>query len=148
MILRELGPDETGLAFTAMRHLRPAVTGEPDFVRLVNEHQRPRGYRLVGSFEAAGHAVAVIGFRLAHSLAWGHHVYVDDLVTCPELRRRGHAVALLRWVRDEADALGCDSVHLDSAPTRHQAHRVYLGFGFEITALHFGLALERTGGTP
>jgi GNAT superfamily N-acetyltransferase len=140
----ELSPPETGLAFGAMRALRTALVDVDAFVRHVNETQRPEGYRLVGAFEEGRpEALAVAGFRALHNLAWGHAVYVDDLSTLPEARRRGYAGLLLEWVLAEARRLGCDEVHLDSGVGDHRAdaHRLYLNFGMRITSHHFGRSI-------
>jgi GNAT superfamily N-acetyltransferase len=109
----------------------------------VDDEQRPEGYRLAGAFEDGPEAVAVAGFRLAHNLAWGRHVYVDDLSTLPAARRRGHARALLDWLAGEARRLGCAELHLDSGvgPQRADAHRLYLNAGLTITSHHFSRAV-------
>jgi GNAT superfamily N-acetyltransferase len=138
-LVRELGPSETRLAFEAMRALRTDLEDEDAFVNRLAV-QRREGYRLVGSFdEGVDRASAVAGFRTAHSLAWGHYLYVDDLSTLPEARRRGHAGALMRWLFEEARRLGCESLHLDSGvgPHRADAHRLYLNHGMRITSHHF-----------
>jgi hypothetical protein len=71
-----------------MRELRPQLASEEAFVRLVDDVLRPEGYRLIGAFEDAWpHAAAIAGFRTSHSVAWGHHLYVDDLSTLPTARR-------------------------------------------------------------
>ncbi|MGO8949984.1 MAG: hypothetical protein ACLQUY_20475 [Ktedonobacterales bacterium] len=49
--IRELGTPETFLAYPAMLELRPHLGSPDEFVQLVNQEQRPEGYRLVGSFE-------------------------------------------------------------------------------------------------
>ena len=91
--LREIGPGETGLAFEAMKALRSHHGERDEFVRRVDEVQRPQGYRLVGAFEDGDDAVAVAGFRVIATP--GHS--------------RGHTCLL----RDEdgllftADAFGC-----------------------------------------
>jgi GNAT superfamily N-acetyltransferase len=139
-VIREVVPPDTGSAFRAMRALRPNFADEGSFVRTVDEVQRPEGYRLVGVFEQdCSEAVAAAGFRTAHSLAWGHHLYVDDLSTLPEARRRGHAHGLLEWLVEEGRRLGCEQLHLDSGvgPDRADAHRVYLNAGLVIAAHHF-----------
>ena len=139
-MLREIGPGETRLAFGAMRALRTHLADEAWFVRRVDEVQRPEGYRLVGAFEDdAADAVAVAGFRLGHNLAWGRHVYVDDLSTLPAARGRGHGRSLLDWVAAEAAELGCEQVHLDSGVglDRSDAHRLYLNAGYVIASHHF-----------
>jgi GNAT superfamily N-acetyltransferase len=146
---RELLPDETHLAYRALRELRPHVASVEQFVALVNGAQRPEGYRLVGSFAddavSAGTGtatpdavpVAAAGFRRLHTLAWGDLLYVDDLVTMEAHRGRGHAHRLVGWVVAEARRLGCVAVHLDSAPHRHAAHRLYLNERFVISSFHF-----------
>ncbi len=102
--------------------------------------QRPEGYRLVGAFEEdVSEAAAVAGFRIGHNLAWGHYLYVDDLSTLPEARRRGHGRALLEWLLEEGRGLGCDQLHLDSGVglDRADAHRLYLNAGMVIASHHF-----------
>lgn len=139
-VVRELPPAETRLAFLAMQALRTDLADEQSFVRQVDEIQRPEGYRLLGAFEEGGsEAVAVAGFRAGHSLAWGHYLYVDDLSTLPEARRRGHGRALLEWLLEEGRRLGCDQLHLDSGVglDRADAHRLYLNAGMVIASHHF-----------
>ncbi len=133
----ELGPDETRLAFAAIRVLRPHIESVEEFVARVNGAQRPEGYRLVASFAGDENAVAAAGFRRLHTLAWGHVIYVDDLVTLESHRGQGHAHRLLEWIHTEARRLGCEQIHLDSAPHRHAAHRLYLTERFHISSFHF-----------
>jgi len=139
-VIRELLPSETGLAFEAMQALRTGLGDEQSFVQQVDEIQRLEGYRLVAAFEEEEtSAAAVAGFRAAHSLAWGHYLYVDDLSTKPEARRRGHGRGLLEWLIEEGKRLGCDQFHLDSGVglDRADAHRLYLNAGLVIAAHHF-----------
>jgi len=142
MGIRELGPDETGLAYAAMRELRPRIASEIEFVARVNDVQRPRGYRLVASFDSGDEvAAAAAGFRIGDMLAWGRYLYVDDLVTRESARRSGHATSLLDWLQAEAERNECDSFQLDSGVHRHDAHRLYLRWGLSITGHHFGRVL-------
>lgn len=136
--VRELPPTETALAYEAMLELRSHLPSEPQFVERVNEVQRLEGYRLAASFdEGSATAAAVAGFRLGHNLAWGHYLYVDDLVTKESARNRGHAAALMEWLCAEARRRGCDQLHLDSGTWRHGAHRFYLKQGLHISSFHF-----------
>jgi GNAT superfamily N-acetyltransferase len=144
--LREIVPPDTALAFPAMQALRPHYADEASFVERVDDVQRAEGYRLVGVFEdGARHALAVAGFRVGHMLAWGRFLYVDDLSTVPEARRRGFGMQLLEWLREEAERLGCDQLHLDSGvgPDRIDAHRLYFNAGLAISSFHFA---RRLGG--
>jgi len=137
---RELAPEETHLAFNAMRELRPHLASVDDFVARVNDAQRTEGYRLVASI-ADEDVVAVGGFRRLHTLAWGDLIYIDDLVTLESHRGQGHAHRLLEWIHTEARRLGCEQIHLDSAPHRHPAHRLYLNERFRISSFHFSREL-------
>jgi GNAT superfamily N-acetyltransferase len=143
-VLREIAPAETHLAHPALSELRPAQRERDAFVEHVDSVLRPRGYRLLGAFlPARESAVAVAGFRLAESLAWGRHIYVDDLCTLAGERRRGHAGALLVWLAQEARRLGCAQLHLDSGtgPERFEAHRLYHAHGLSIHSHHFARSL-------
>ena len=139
-MIRELAPGETHLAYAAMLELRPKIGSSADFVRTVNDKQRPQGYRLIASFdEEDEQAAGAAGFRVLDYLAWGHALYCDDLSTREKYRGRGHAGALMDWMVDEARRLGCGEFHLDSGvgPDRTTAHRLYFNKGMWISAFHF-----------
>jgi GNAT superfamily N-acetyltransferase len=145
-LIREILPPDTALAFEAMRVLRPHHDDQAEFVRRVDEDQRPQGYRLVGVFDRE-RCVAVAGFRLIRNLAVGDHIYVDDLATHPDARRRGYGRALLEWCAEEARRLGCEVLQLDSAVERARldAHRLCFNAGMRITSYHFSREVEGGG---
>jgi GNAT superfamily N-acetyltransferase len=138
--IRELDTGETHLAHEAMRVLRTAYESEQGLVEYVDDVLRPAGYRLLGAFAPGQEqAVAVAGFRVGDSLAWGHYLYVDDLSTTPDARRQGHGGALLDWLVREGKELGCSQLHLDSGTgsERFDAHRLYHGHELSIYSHHF-----------
>lgn len=142
--IRELPAGHTCLAYEAMRALRTNYEDGQRFAEQVDEVLRPGGYRLVGAFvPGKEQAVAAAGFRVGNSLAWGHHLYVDDLSTTPQARRQGHAGALLDWLIDEGRRLGCGQLHLDSGTgtERFDAHRLYYNHGLAIYSHHFARGL-------
>ena len=142
--IRELPAGETHVAHQAMRALRTAQEAEHEFVEHVDGVLRPTGYRLVGAFASGREqAVAVAGFRVGDSLAWGHHLYVDDLSTAPDARRQGHGGVLLDWLVEEGRGLGCSQLHLDSGTgtERFDAHRLYHSHGLAIYSHHFARGL-------
>jgi GNAT superfamily N-acetyltransferase len=138
-VIRELEAGETHLAYAAMLELRPHIGSSADFVRRVDEVQRPAGYRLVASFDDDEQAAGAAGFRVLDYLAWGHAMYCDDLSTRAAFRGRGHAGGLVDWMLEEARRLGCDEFHLDSGvqAERTTAHRLYLNKGMRISSHHF-----------
>jgi GNAT superfamily N-acetyltransferase len=139
-VIVELVPPNTGQAFEAMRELRPELVSREDFVQRVDQLQRPSGYRLVVSVpDVRATTVAVAGFRLGDNLAWGRHLYIDDLSTVSAAQQQGHARDLLGWLRIEAERLGCRHVHLDSGvgTDRTAAHRLYFNSGYRISSHHF-----------
>jgi GNAT superfamily N-acetyltransferase len=144
-IIREMEAHDTYLAYTTFLELFSylpdlADLQQGEFVRQVNEYQRPEGYRLIGSFEdGVESAVAIAGFRPLHSLGISYYLYLDHLVTSAPFRGRGHATGLMQWLYDEAKRLGCTELHLNSAvvPQRYDAHRFYLNQRMHIGCYHF-----------
>lgn len=124
--------------YPVMRELRPQLDAD-EFTGRV-QRQQADGYRLACLETAAG-IVAVAGFRLGENLAWGRHLYVDDLVTLPAHRSAGHGRALLAWLRDYALQAGCGQLHLESGVQRKDAHRFYEREGMAVTSLHFAETL-------
>jgi GNAT superfamily N-acetyltransferase len=141
--IRELPEAETHRAARALLELRPH---RAPFAALIAQAdaQREAGYRLAGSFDAGeDEAAAVAGFRIQQNLAWGRHLYVDDLVTRADRRGRGHGGALMRWLAVEACRAGCEALHLDSGvgAEREDAHRLYFNAGLRISSYHFQRAV-------
>jgi GNAT superfamily N-acetyltransferase len=138
----EYADDETAqrACLPLMRHLRPELDDAEDFVRRVQRQREAQSYRLVYiALDGAPRALA--GYRITENLSAGPHLYVDDLVTDPEYRRRGLGRALMQWLTEEARILGLASMHLDSGVQRHAAHRLYIGHGMDIVFYHFRMNL-------
>jgi GNAT superfamily N-acetyltransferase len=131
--------DDIASTFVVMRQLRTHIA-EADYVPLVRKQQQ--GGYLLAFLQDEGSVRAVAGFRISDSLAWGHYVYVDDLVTDGRTRSSGHGAALLSWVGEYAKARGCGELHLDSGVQRHAAHRFYLRERMDITCYHFRRVLQ------
>ena len=134
--------DEIRACHPVLAQLRPGV--EPARLLALARIQEREGYRLLALNEN-GVVAAVAGFRIAHNLAWGRYLYVDDLVTDGARRSRGHGRRLMDWLIDHATREKCDELHLDSGVQRLGAHRFYLRLGMDITSHHFRV---RLGGTP
>ena len=137
--IRELPEGETWRAARALLELRPHRAPSEALVARADA-QRAAGYRVAASFEPGEEeAAAVAGFRIQENLAWGRHLYVDDLVTRADRRGRGHGGALMRWLAVEACRAGCEQLHLDSGvgAEREDAHRLYFNAGMRISSYHF-----------
>ena len=137
--VREIGPGETVLAARTLLELRTGL-GTPDALVRQVDRQRGSGYRLAGVFaDGDEEAAAVAGFRINEYLAWGRHLYVDDLITAAAHRGQGHADRLFAWLEEEARQAGCTQFHLDSGvgENRQDAHRFYFRHGLRIASFHF-----------
>lgn len=131
--------DQIRACYSVMRQLRPHLDDEQAFVEQV-VRQIEHGYHLAFCLDKDG-IQALLGFRVSEFLAWGKVLYIDDLITNREARKKGHSSQLLKWVLEKAKSSKCDQVHLDSGPQRHDAHRLYLNHGFKIIGYHFALDL-------
>ncbi|HET9032070.1 MAG TPA: GNAT family N-acetyltransferase [Dokdonella sp.] len=100
--------------------------------------QQESGYE-VAFAESDGEVVGVAGFVIGHKLAWGKHMYIDDLVTSEKRRSEGVGSQLLAWLKAYATTHDCAQVHLDSGVQRFAAHRFYLRHGFDIASHYFSM---------
>jgi GNAT superfamily N-acetyltransferase len=133
-------PQLVARCHAVMRELRPLFKDEKQFIATVME-QFQGGYHLA-FVEHEGLARSVAGYRFTKSLSWGHHMYVDDLVTREADRGTGFGSQLFDWLVAKARAADCVSFHLDSGVQRFGAHRFYLHKGMDIIAHHFALGLD------
>lgn len=125
-------------AGAVLLELRPPFDQEALLARI--DEQRREGYQ-VAYVESAGEVLCVAGFVVGLKLAWGRHIYVDDLVTAGHQRSKGAGAAMIDWLKSHARTLGCTQLHLDSGVQRFAAHRFYLREGFVISSHHFSLEL-------
>jgi len=119
-----------------MLELRTTYT-KTALIERVREQMR-QGYR-VAWVEADGEVLCVAGFVVGLKLAWGRHVYVDDLVTAERHRSTGAGAAMIAWLKNHAREQGCRELHLDSGIQRFAAHRFYLRERFNIESHHFSI---------
>jgi len=122
-----------------VHELRPHLDKEQYLTLIL--YMIDEGYRLI-YIEENGKGVSFCGYRITTMLHRGRSIYVDDLCTLPEARGKGHAKSLLKYVLKEAKKEELKTIHLDSGHHRHDAHRLYLNFGFNITSHHFAMDLK------
>jgi GNAT superfamily N-acetyltransferase len=131
--------DEVLGCFPLIQQLRPQLASPQDF--LVRwRGQAAEGYRLAGLFDGEA-LVSLAGYRLQSNLIHGLNLYVDDLVTDETRRGGGSGAQLMRWLKEEARALGCARLVLDTPLANVLGHRFYYRNGLLATALRFGLPL-------
>ena len=101
--------------------------------------------RILIFIEEDGIAVAASVFEWGYNLYRGKYIYIDDLSTLPQARRKGYASKLLDWIFKYAIEKQIVHVHLDSGSNegRYDAHRLYLNKGFNITSFHFASILSK-----
>lgn len=121
--------------FPVFSELRPHLTQDA-FVAQVKRQMQNHNYTLVYLLDQ-GQVVAAAGYRVTEFLAWGNTFYLDDLITRASARKNGYGSALMDWLLQEANNLGCQQFHLDSGTHRHDAHRFYMGRKLQISSYHF-----------
>jgi len=125
--------------FPVMLQLRPHLV-EAGFVTRVRRMQS-EGF-LLARLEEDGAVRAVAGYRYHEKLFSGRTLYVDDLVSDPAQRSRGHGARLLTWLAEQARAHDCDVLELDSGVQRFDAHRFYFRERMKISSYHFIRSLK------
>ena len=122
-----------------MQELRPHLSAQ-EMTSMITEMFRD-GYQVafVGDDQLA---YAVAGFRTITFLYSGKTLYIDDLVTHKDHKRKGYAGMLLTWMKKYALEHQYDHFSLDSGFHRKDAHRLYLNHGLELEAFHFGIKMK------
>lgn len=127
--------------------LRPQYETVDRLLEQIDRQQREESYELAyvvagdesSGSESAAEVFSVAGFVIAEKLAWGKHLYIDDLITSQTERSRGAGRLLIDWCRRYALEKDCRELHLDSGVQRFAAHRFYLREGFRISSHHFSI---------
>lgn len=117
-----------------LAQLRPHLA-EHEYVQHIRALQAG-GYRIL-AISSGGRVVGVAGFRIAVNLAWGRHLYLDDLVVEEGRRSQKFGHALMTRTLHIASTEGCAQVHLDCGVQRFDAHRFYMREGFSLSSHHF-----------
>jgi GNAT superfamily N-acetyltransferase len=125
--------------YPLMVQLRPHLTSEDEFVSRWSR-QSLDGYRLL-ALHAGSSILALAGYRAQENLVHGRYLYVDDLVTDASLRGAGHGAALIARLKQDALALGCLKLVLDTPLSNALGHRFYFRQGLLATALRFSLPI-------
>lgn len=131
--------DEIYACFDPLRQLRPNLE-QSSFLHTIRS-MMAEGYRLAYDSDDDT-VVCVAGFRVAHNLFMGKHLYVEDLVTPECVRSNGKGSAMMGWLADFARTEKCNVIHLDSGVQRHAAHKFYLNQGLKIVCYHFAKDVE------
>lgn len=125
--------------FPVMVQLRTTLTKE-EFIEKVKEQQK-NGYNLA-FIKDKGKVVAVSGFRISQSLAWGKFLYIDDIITDQNNRSKGYGDKLFDFLVEYAKKEKCNEFHLDSGVQRFDAHRFYMRKQMVIVDHHFSINLK------
>jgi GNAT superfamily N-acetyltransferase len=81
--------------------------------------QVEEGYQII-YVKDGDKVVAAAGYRFLNTMAWGHILYIDDLVALQTSQRTDLGTLLLRHLQNEARERGCEAVHVDTGYQRHQ----------------------------
>jgi GNAT superfamily N-acetyltransferase len=133
-------PEQLKLCYPALKELRPQLEENTYMERM--QLMLDEGVKVLMVLDE-GVARCVACFRVNYYLFRGKNLYIDDLVTLPQYRGKGYAGKMLDFIIDYSISINCDTMHLDSGPTRNDAHRLYLNKGFIISSHHFSMNLKK-----
>ncbi len=128
--------DELKAVAVVLLQLRPQFDLNGLVTRI--KMQQKNGYKLA-YVVSDGKVVCVAGFVAGYKLAWGKHIYIDDMVTHEKHRSTGAGKCLMEWFKSYAKENGYDQIHLDSSVLRFLTHKFFLRSGFHIASHHFSI---------
>ncbi|WP_327068092.1 GNAT family N-acetyltransferase [Kitasatospora sp. NBC_01250] len=117
-----------------IRLLRPGL-GRGEFAAYAAE-AHAQGLVFTAAYDQRGRCLAVAAHRVL-ATSRGRLLFVDDLVTDPDVRSGGVGSHLLAQLAERAKQAGCVRLELDSGVANHGAHRFYHGRRMSIVAFHF-----------
>ena len=130
-------------SFPIMQQLRSELEREtPEtYLQRVRRMEQNHHYRLVAVFDQDEIRV-LAGYRIAENFVWGKYLYVNELITDREHRRKGYGQKLFDWLLCEAKAQRCRKFRMDTTVQQHVAHRFCLKNKLYISCHHFQLNLD------
>lgn len=128
--------DELKAVAVVLLQLRPQFDLNGLVTRI--KMQQKNGYKLA-YVVSDGKVVCAAGFVAGYKLAWGKHIYMDDLVTHKKYRSSGAGKCLMEWFKSYAKENGYDQIHLDSSVKRFRSHKFYHKNDFNIASHHFSI---------
>lgn len=139
----KLATPQTDLAPIAevLQQLRPQFAANDIIARIKLQFEEGYQVAYLVNENNTSEVLAVAGFVIGRKLAWGKHIYVDDLVTNEYARSQGAGQQLIQWLIQYGKDNDCKQLHLDSGVQRFMAHKFYLREGFIIASHHFSTIL-------
>jgi len=128
-----IAPEWLARAEQVHRQLRPQLPA--DYVGRMRDVFANGARLLVAVSDEQVLGVAL--WRLIENTYEGLRLYVDDLVTDESQRSRGVGKLLLQHLEQQARALGCAVLALDSGVQRAAAHKFYFREGMHIPSFCF-----------
>ncbi|WP_081951589.1 GNAT family N-acetyltransferase [Pseudomonas cremoricolorata] len=84
-----------------------------------------------------GQLVALSGFWVNTRLYCGKYLYIDHFIVQSEQRSLGVGSHLLAYMKQQAEALECEQICLDTFVTNRVAQRFWSRHGFHIVGFHY-----------
>lgn len=122
-MIKELKTEKEFLeAFQLINELRTHLTKESYLVSL--NVMKNEGYRMFALFKNEL-IVSLAGVALRTNFYYGKHIFVYELVTTSTERSKGYGGKLLDFIHQFAQENTCETITLESALFRKNAHRFY-----------------------
>jgi ribosomal protein S18 acetylase RimI-like enzyme len=133
-------PAEVRSIFPLMQQLRPHLISADELVERW-QRQTQDSYRIVALYDAE-RLCALAGYRVQENLVYGRFLYLDDLVSDANARSKGYGAMLIAHVLEQAAALACSKLVLDTALSNSLAQRFYNRCGLLATSMRFNTPVQ------
>ena len=127
MQIREMNLKELDVVYAVLSQLRVGLSFK-EFDDLVYD-MRHMEYKMIGLFQR-GALVTFAGVAVQTNFYHKRHLYIFDLVTETEARRKGYAKEMMLYLSDYAKSAMCENIVLSSNFQREVAHKFYEKEGF------------------
>jgi GNAT superfamily N-acetyltransferase len=121
--------------YPLVRLVKPEMNRE-NFCHIQTEAFK-EGYQCIGALTREQTLVGMCGYWVRHRFCSMKVLHIDSIIAADHMQGKGIGSVLMDWVTEEARALKCDHIALDTYIERKEAHSFYLKHHFGVQGLHF-----------
>lgn len=127
--------------YPLMKELRQNLSLS-DYLNLYLFAHASNGYEIV-ALESTSGVLALMGYRILYDYVHGKHLYIDDLVSNPNVRGQGHGTKLLEYAEKIAKDLDCNGLRLCTGIDNDLGKKFYEKNNWKLKAYAFKKKLNK-----